>query len=54
MYQKYKEIAEKMGPGTTIADVKENVKRMLQKAKEKNLVFDADGKLQPYGMDLIY
>ena len=45
-YKKYKEIAEKMGPGVSVADVKKNVKRMLQKAKSNNLVFDEDGKLK--------
>ena len=29
---------------------KRNVKRMLQKAKSKNLVFDADGNLQSYDL----
>lgn len=48
MYKKYKEIAEQMGPGTTIADVKKNVKRMLQKAKSNNMVFDEDGNLKPF------
>ena len=34
--------------GTSIADVKKNVKRMMQKAKSNNLVFDEDGKLKPF------
>ena len=31
LYQQYKEMAEAMGPGTTVAEIRENMKKMLNK-----------------------
>ena len=50
-YKKLKEIADQTG--TSVAEVKKNVKRMLQKAKSQNLVFDQDGNLKPHDFDLV-
>ena len=47
LYKQYKEMAEAMGDGTTVEDIRRNMKKMLKKAKtSNNLVFDEDGNIK--------
>ena len=47
LYKQYKEMAEAMGDGTTVEDIRRNMKKMLKKAKtSKDLVFDEDGNIK--------
>jgi len=47
LYKQYKEMAEAMGDGTTVEDIRRNMKKMLKKAKtSNNLVCDEDGNIK--------
>ena len=42
-YKQLKEMAKAMGPGVTVADMRKNVKRILQQANPNDIVFDEHG-----------
>ena len=44
-YKQLKEMAKAMGPGTTVADIRKNVKRILQQANPADIVIDEDGNI---------
>ena len=46
LYKQYKEMAEAMGDGTTVEDIRRNMKKMMEKVKTKNIVLDENGNVQ--------